>query len=358
MVLDLLIASIAVGTIYLAVHFRGSTTGGQVGVALNIILVANTTLLKLVQGWTDLEISLGAVARLKEVEYDTPKEEAQPRESNVPPESWPSSGTVEFHNVTAAYNPSSIALESLDLNIAAGQTVVVCGRTGSGKSSLLLSLLRLLDLNAGAITIDGIDTAAISRSTLRKWAFITVAQDAFFLPDASLGFNLDPHLGASGVVLAQALHRTGLWSHFAGDRHSTVEPKHISQEDALGIVDKPLSSLPALSAGQSQLLALARALVRKTTACGKMDGSGVHSDVYGAKPVVLLDEVTASLDPGTEAAIYDIIQEEFVNDGHTVIMVTHKLGGFACRMRPERDMVVWMKDGVIERIDTAGNAQH
>lgn len=69
-VLNLLIAAIAVGTIGLAVLYRDSTTGGQIGMALNIILVANTTLLSLVGAWTDLEISLGAVARLKEAETE------------------------------------------------------------------------------------------------------------------------------------------------------------------------------------------------------------------------------------------------------------------------------------------------
>lgn len=73
-VLDLLAAAIATSVVALAVTFRGRISGGQVGIALNIMLVANTTLLRLVENWTTLEISLGAVARLKSLEMMTPSE--------------------------------------------------------------------------------------------------------------------------------------------------------------------------------------------------------------------------------------------------------------------------------------------
>jgi len=73
-VLDLLAAGIATSVIAMAVAFRGRITGGQVGIALNIMLVSNTTLLKLVENWTILEISLSAVARLKTLEKITPSE--------------------------------------------------------------------------------------------------------------------------------------------------------------------------------------------------------------------------------------------------------------------------------------------
>lgn len=84
------------------VVLRGTTTGGQVGVALNMILVANTTLVRLVQSWTNLEISLGAVSRLKGAEQETPRED-QVKETVEPAQNWPSSGEVELRDVTAAY---------------------------------------------------------------------------------------------------------------------------------------------------------------------------------------------------------------------------------------------------------------
>jgi ATP-binding cassette subfamily C (CFTR/MRP) protein 1 len=71
-VLDLLVAGIAIGVISVAIAFRDTMTGGQIGVALNIILLVNNTLLRLNESYTNLEISLGAIARLKETIEKTP----------------------------------------------------------------------------------------------------------------------------------------------------------------------------------------------------------------------------------------------------------------------------------------------
>lgn len=97
-----MIAGIAVGIIGLSVSLRGTTSGASVGVALNLILVANTTLLRLVESWTSLEISLGAIARLKSTVEHTPSEDKL-WENLSPEERWPSSGAIEVENVTVSY---------------------------------------------------------------------------------------------------------------------------------------------------------------------------------------------------------------------------------------------------------------
>jgi ABC-type multidrug transport system fused ATPase/permease subunit len=356
-VLNLLIAAIAVGTIGLAVLYRDSTTGGQIGMALNVILVANTTLLSLVGAWTDLEISLGAVARLKEAETETPRED-QPDECDLPPRGWPSRGDVVLSGVTAAYSPSAIALRGIDLRVEAGQMVIVCGRTGSGKSSLLLSLLRLLDNTKGSITVDGVELSSLPRSLVRGGAFITVAQEALFLPQASLRFNLDPELKAPRSVITAALRLTGLWNLLddAGSynqENTTLGEEEDSEET--GVLDKPFSSLPILSAGQIQLLALSRALIRRSVLSGPATAAEHYTDFdrIGSRPIVLLDEVTSSLDPVTEGKLLDLVREEFVDQGHTVIMVTHKLDAVRGRMREGRDAVLWMGQGWVERVEVA-----
>lgn len=344
-VLDLLVAAVATATIAMAVVYRGSTTAGQVGVALNVILVTNVTLLRLVESWTGLEISLGAVARLREVEADTPCEEGRRGgEEVLPPGDWPSKGVIEFEGISAAYQAEAVALRDVRLSIEAGQTVVVCGRTGSGKSSLLLSLLRLLDVTEGRITIDGVDTAQLPRSALRGRAFITVAQDAFFLPHFSLRVNLDPELEAPASVIVFALKRTGLWDEFCVGA--------LSEEWGV-ILPSALGSFPVLSTGQCQLLALTRALVRKWILCTPSR----YVDSHPEKPIILLDEVTSSLDPETEGRIYGIVREDFVEAGHTVVMVTHKLDGFRTRLRKGRDTVLWMAEGRVERIEVVGDGE-
>lgn len=77
-------------------------SGAQVGIALNIMLLVNTTLLKLVENWTNLEVSLGAVARLRTLEKTTPPEGNQ-KESFDPPSIWPSNGIIDFKDITASY---------------------------------------------------------------------------------------------------------------------------------------------------------------------------------------------------------------------------------------------------------------
>jgi ATP-binding cassette subfamily C (CFTR/MRP) protein 1 len=101
-VLDLLAAAVATSVVAIAVVFRRHISGGQVGIALNIMLVANTTLLRLVENWTMLEISLGAVSRLKTLEKMTPAEGGK-SENFEPSNNWPSQGRIEFKNVTASY---------------------------------------------------------------------------------------------------------------------------------------------------------------------------------------------------------------------------------------------------------------
>lgn len=129
LVLDLLVAGLAVGIISLAVLFRNSTTGGDIGMALNLVLLANTTLLRLVESWTGLEISLGAIARLKSLELEVPPE-SQPCEDLAPPETWPPRGSLHIQELTAAYNAESNALHDITLIVKPGTKVVLYGRTG------------------------------------------------------------------------------------------------------------------------------------------------------------------------------------------------------------------------------------
>ena len=131
-VLDAIVACVAVGTVWLAVGAsRTGGNGGQVGVALNVILVTNTTLLRLVQSWTNLEVSLGAVARPREASRETPQEETdEGAEARLPlPSSWPSAGHLQLTNVVASYASNAPVLKGVRLDIRPGQVAVICGRT-------------------------------------------------------------------------------------------------------------------------------------------------------------------------------------------------------------------------------------
>ncbi|KAM3441708.1 hypothetical protein MY4824_001486 [Beauveria thailandica] len=229
LVLDLLVAAIAVGVVALAVKFRASITGAQVGIALSIMLVANKTLLKLVESWTTMETSLGAISRVKTLEEMTPWEDRL--SGDLQPINWPSQGRIEFTGVNASYNSESMALRNIDLRILAGQKVAVCGRTGSGKSTLFSALLRLLELQSGQIRLDGIDIRHVSLQSLRQLCFITASQDALILAHETLRFNLDPDNSASEGSLILALEKLGLWSHF--------NPAVISARDGSVATEEP-----------------------------------------------------------------------------------------------------------------------
>jgi ATP-binding cassette subfamily C (CFTR/MRP) protein 1 len=95
-----MIAGIAVFTTAVAIHLPRSTSGSDIGVALSIILLTNTTLLRLVESWATLEISLGAISRLKQVNNETPRED-QPWETLDCSDNWPSQGSIVIEKVFA-----------------------------------------------------------------------------------------------------------------------------------------------------------------------------------------------------------------------------------------------------------------
>ncbi|EGP90788.1 putative ABC transporter [Zymoseptoria tritici IPO323] len=332
LILDLLSGSIAIGVVSMAVSLRETVSGAQIGIALNSMLVVSSTLLKLVESWTTLETSMGAVGRLMELEETVPAEEGEGQDVQVM-KAWSVEGRIEFRHVTVAYSSDMVALRKVNLTIEARQKVIVCGRTGSGKSTTLLALLRLLPLQSGKLLIDGVDITTVSLDHLRQRAFITVSQDPLIFVDEATRFNLDPDDLSSDSTIIEALSKTGLLSHFR------------SADDAptSSFLHKPLSAFPTLSTGQRQLFALTRALIKAKTLRTQT----------GSRPIVLLDEITASLDTATEQTIYRLIEEEFSGKRHTVVMITHRVVGLEKWMVEGRGCVVVLGDGTVERIRKA-----
>ncbi|KAK1755647.1 ABC transporter FUM19 [Echria macrotheca] len=336
-VLDLMSAAIATGVIAIAVLLRGRVSGGQLGVALNVMLVTNTTVLRLVAVWTTLEVSLGAVSRLKMLERNAPQEEQEDARFEAP-DDWPQKGAISFTDVTASYGNDAVALTNFTLTVSPGQRVILCGRTGSGKSSVLLALLRILDVESGEIRIDGVNIANLPRDLLRERVFITVSQDALLLSSETLRFNLDPDGLVDEGTLISALGTTGLWPYFRGDTGDGYGAEEEYHEHP--VLDRKMTSFNALSVGQCQLFAICRAVVRADWLRRK-----------GARPVILLDEVTSSLDSAVEASVHRLVDQEFSDRGHTVIVVSHRLGGLVDDRR-EGDVVVWMRDGRVHEVST------
>ncbi|KAE9983445.1 hypothetical protein EG328_009937 [Venturia inaequalis] len=284
LVLDLMVTALAVIVVTLAVNLRASTSAGLLGIALNNIISFNQSLSSLVNSWTSLETSLGAIARVKSFAATTPSEN-KPTNTSSPPPEWPTSGAVEFRNISVQYNSSSHALKDLSMSISPGQKIGICGRTGSGKSTLISALLGLLPPSTGSISIDGINITTLRPSTLRN-SLIAIPQDPFTTPD-TIRSTIDPHGEHPDTTIISITKDLHIWTAL----------------ESRGGLDATLSNQP-LSQGEQQLLCLSSALLRKSR-------------------VLILDEATGSLDDETERVVRRFVGERFV--GCTVFWVAHRL---------------------------------
>lgn len=289
LVLDLTVAGLAVVLMILIVTLRERLQAGLVGVALLNIMNFNLSLTQVIQQWTTLETSLGAIARVKSFVAGTPTEHLV-KEDQTPPKGWPMQGAIAFHDVSASYAPEGpLILRDINLSIPSGQKIGIVGRSGSGKSSLITSLLHMLIVRQGIITIDGQQMDTTSRESWRQ-GLNPIPQEPLFL-HGSIRSNLDPHSRtASDEPLIASLKRVGLWDTItkAGGLDTEIHPEK------------------QLSYGQRQLFCVARAIINRS---------------YSR--ILILDESTASVDVATDAVVQRIVREDFKD--LTIIAVAHRL---------------------------------
>ena len=202
--------------------------------------------------WTELETSLSAVVRILQF-HATPSEQ-QELVTADPPESWPKNGHVSIHNLGASYSEEGKqVLNGINLDIKAGERIGLCGRTGSGKSSLVATLFGLLHQREGQILIDDIPTTDVSLPALRS-KIIALPQEPLFLK-GTVRYNLAPWMSednrpvVSDEQMKEALQQVQLW-----DKLSSIAEAGGS---ALDIDLNHVDSL--LSQGERQLFCLARA---------------------------------------------------------------------------------------------------
>ena len=144
-------------------------------------------------------------------------------------------------------------LNNISLTISSGEKVGIVGRTGSGKSSLVSCLFRMLELSSGSIYIDGLDISTIQREEIRS-RIIGVPQEAYLLT-GSVRLNADPLGISKDEEIIEALKDVRLWS--------KIEEKSKEKNERTPL-DMEISEV-FLSHGQRQLFCLARAMLRKST---------------------------------------------------------------------------------------------
>ncbi|PTB57418.1 hypothetical protein M431DRAFT_77311 [Trichoderma harzianum CBS 226.95] len=295
LVLDLLVTVAAVLLVLFGVTTKTSTPGNM-AIAMYSALGFSGSLANFISSWTSLETSLGAIARLKEFMQVTPQE-IEPSQDTLlkPSTSWPSRGQIDWQYIEAFYTRKEgggdPVLHNISLQIQPGQKVAICGRSGSGKSSLLSTLFGLLDYS-GTITIDGLDISQLSKQALRS-GLIVVPQHPVLFP-GSLRSNLLYDSDQQGQIISDAdivalLERLEVWD-------------AVCQS---GSLDTEMADL-ALSYGQKQLLCLARAILRKDRS-----------------RIVILDEAMSAVDHHTEELMIKALETEF--NEHTIISIVHRL---------------------------------
>lgn len=207
----------------------------------------------------------------------------------------------------------------------AGEKVAICGRTGSGKSTLIALLLKLLNPVPGSadgagISIDDVALDRLDRTTLRR-NIIAIPQESVFLPDGStFRANLDPFAATDVADCQAALEAVELWD-------------IISDRGGLEAAMRP----DTLSIGQKQLFSLARAVVRHRVRMNDLTGDSA------TRGILLLDEVSSGVDRETEKMMQKVIKREFRQ--YTVLAVSHRLD-----MILDFDRVVVMDQGEIVEV--------
>ena len=206
------------------------------------------------------------------------------------PAEWPQEGKIVLNNVSACYRAGlPKVLNAINLQIPPCTTVGVCGRTGSGKTTLAKCLFRLMEISKeGTIQIDGHDIAHVALSTLRQ-KITMVPQDPILFA-GPLRYSLDPANKYTDAQLWQALESVQMKEH--------VE----NMEDQLDAAI--VQGGENISAGQRQLFCMARALLE-------------HSKI------LIMDEATSNIDGKTDNVIQTMLKEVFTDC--TVLTIAHRI---------------------------------
>ncbi|OAA80140.1 ABC multidrug transporter [Akanthomyces lecanii RCEF 1005] len=305
LVLGLLTAVIAFILVSIVVWGEKGTSGPAVGLSFLSILNFQRTLSLLLEAWTGSETSVAAIARLEQFKKDTPQENV-PEEPEDLPADWAPEGYIDFTNVSARYKPARDTppiIRDFSLAVEAGDKVGLVGRTGSGKSSLLLALLGFLQYD-GRVEIDGIDIKNIDPDFLRS-RVISITQDSIQLNETvrknllPFTINEKDETATEEKTREQQTTDAGL----VGILQSFNLWTQIVQQGGLNA----MLADTGYSKGELQLFSIARAIVR-------------HRETGSS--LVLIDEATSNLDALRDQETQEIMREEFSDC--TVLTIAHR----------------------------------
>ncbi|KAK6925931.1 ABC transporter-like, ATP-binding domain [Dillenia turbinata] len=266
----------------------GTFTSGFIGMALSYGLSLNMSFVMSIQNQCSLANYIISVERLNQYMH-IPSEAPEVIEENRPPANWPAVGKVEIKDLQIRYRPEApLVLRGITCTFEGGNKIGIVGRTGSGKTTLIGALFRLVEPAGGKIVVDGVDISAIGLHDLRS-RFGIIPQDPTLF-NGTVRYNLDPLAQHSDQEIWEVLGKCQL--------------REAVQEKAEGLDSLVVEDGSNWSMGQRQLFCLGRALLRRSR-------------------ILVLDEATASIDNATDMILQKTIRTEFSDC--TVITVAHRI---------------------------------
>ncbi|XP_071188126.1 ATP-binding cassette sub-family C member 9-like isoform X4 [Salvelinus alpinus] len=282
----------------------------MVGLGLTYALTVTNYLNWVVRNLADLEVQMAAVKKVNSFLSTESENYEGSMDTSQVPEDWPQHGEIKIQDLCVRYDPLlKPVLKHVNAYINPGQKVGICGRTGSGKSSLSLAFFNMVDVFEGRIIIDGIDICKLPLQTLRSRLSIILQDPVLF--SGSIRFNLDPERTCTDDRLWEALEIAQL--------------KNMVKALSGGLDAVVTEGGENFSVGQRQLFCLARAFVRKSS-------------------ILIMDEATASIDMATENVLQKVVMTAFAD--RTVVTIAHRVHTIL-----EADLVIVMKRGNILEID-------
>ncbi|KAH7033322.1 ATP-binding cassette transporter protein YOR1-like protein [Microdochium trichocladiopsis] len=291
--LDLIGNLLVFTTAILVVNSRFSVDPSIGGLVLSYILAIVQMIQFTVRQLAEVENGMNAVERI--LYYGNSLEEEAPEHTVEVRPSWPEKGEIVFDNVEMRYRAGlPLVLQGLTMHIKGGERIGIVGRTGAGKSSIMSTLFRLVEISGGHITIDGLDISTLGLHDLRSRLAIIPQDPTLFR--GTVRSNLDPFNEHTDLALWSALRQSDLVPADANIDDKDPSRIHLDsqvEEDGLNF-----------SLGQRQMMALARALVR-------------------GSQIIICDEATSSVDMETDEKIQATMATGF--RGKTLLCIAHRL---------------------------------